>query len=175
MQKKYEYNSSEIFLKSVQAEYQNEISRISVLDSKLNLSLPVISTYFFLVIQRSNLKELYNYAWEAESNSVFTIRFLDIVAYSIAIVLAIVSLGYTIHAALIHSYKVVDVRQFNNPAEMSVDKNQYSAVISTYYIRAMEINVVQNDERARKYVYGWRFAIASLFCFVTHVLFFGIF
>ena len=42
--------SGEVLLEITKSEYQNEFNRASVLDTKIGITLPVIATYFFLLL-----------------------------------------------------------------------------------------------------------------------------
>ena len=46
-----DFQSSEILFEIVKSEYQNEFNRTSVIDTKVGITLPIIATYFFLVLQ----------------------------------------------------------------------------------------------------------------------------
>ena len=51
--------SGEVLLEIAKSEYQNEFNRSSVLDTKIGIALPIIATYFFLILQ---YKVLDNYS-----------------------------------------------------------------------------------------------------------------
>lgn len=52
-----DFQSSEILLEMARAEYQNEFSRTSVIDTKVGITLPIVVTYFFLVLQFESIRE----------------------------------------------------------------------------------------------------------------------
>ena len=76
----YTYESSELFLSMAQTEYQNEIDRAAALDSKVGISLPVIATYFFLIIQETDIGSLWNFAPGAKNSilELFTLSFYPV-------------------------------------------------------------------------------------------------
>lgn len=51
--------SGEVLLEITKSEYQNEFNRASVLDTKIGITLPVIATYFFLLLQFDSVKKLF--------------------------------------------------------------------------------------------------------------------
>lgn len=54
-----DYESSEILLEIAKAEYQNGFSRTSVIDTKVGITLPIIATYFFLVLQYESVRSIF--------------------------------------------------------------------------------------------------------------------
>ena len=60
-------------------------------------------------------------------------------------------------------------RSFNDKEKMSHPKEVFSAVMVTYYIRALEHNHLTNDKRVRLYKRGWIFAMISLGLFVCYI------
>lgn len=166
----YSYESSELFLSIVQLEYQNEFDRTKVIDSKIAVALPIISTYFFLAVQFSSMKKLLDAPISSQS---LLATFIDLcipTSYIVALGLASISLLFMFMAISTHSYKTIDSKQFNTASQMSMSKDTYSAAFATIYINATEANRLKNDIRARRYMKGWRYAFISLFCFVIHVL-----
>ena len=54
-----DFQSSEILFEIVKSEYQNEFNRTSVIDTKVGITLPIIATYFFLVLQFKSIKQIF--------------------------------------------------------------------------------------------------------------------
>ena len=52
-----EFQAGPLFLDIVRAEYQNEKQRTSTIDSKVGITLPIVATYFFLVLQYTDVKK----------------------------------------------------------------------------------------------------------------------
>lgn len=51
--------SGEVLLEIAKSEYQNEFNRSSVLDTKIGIALPIIATYFFLILQYKSVRQLF--------------------------------------------------------------------------------------------------------------------
>ena len=163
----YTYESSEIFLSMVQTEYQNEIDRSAALDSKVGISIPVISTYFFLIVQETDIQNLWNFTLNAE---ISVLQIIVSLLYSVAIVTAIISLILMILSIMTRNYKKVAVKEFDNAKEMSRSKEHIAAIIATYYVLAIEWNTSQNNKKAQEYCWGWLFGIISLVDFSLYAL-----
>ena len=166
----YTYESSEMFLEVVRLEYQNELDRTKVIDSKIAVALPIIATYFFLAVQFSDLKRLVSTPIVSKSLLGATLEIMIPFSYIAALSLASLSLLFMFKAISTHSYQTVDPKQFNTAEQMSLQKAQFAAAFSTIYIRALEANSSQNNVRAKHYMLGWRLALISLACFVIHVI-----
>ena len=162
----YTYESSEIFLSIVQAEYQNEIDRSAALDSKLGISLPVIATYFFLIIQETNIGNLWNFAPGAKYSipELFTLSF-----YPITVITAIISLCLMIRAIMTREYLKIPVIQLNNAKEMSRPKEVFSAIAATYYVVAIENNAKQTNKKSRAYQSSLTLGTVSLIYFALYM------
>ena len=89
--------------------------------------------------------------------------------YIATIVCAAIALIYLFRAIITQSYQTVDPRSFNDKEKMSHPKEVFSAVMVTYYIRALEHNLFTNDKRVRLYKRGWIFAMISLGLFVCYI------
>lgn len=167
--KNKDFQSSEILLDIAKSEYQNEFSRTSVIDTKVGITLPVIATYFFLVLQFENVKDIFMAIPNTQNIATVLFSIFTPVLYLAIIVCAGVALVYLFLAIITQSYKTVDPRCHNNKKEMSQPKETFSAVMITYYIRACDHNHVTNNKRVKLYKHGWCFAMVSLGLFVCYV------
>ncbi|MBR0280078.1 MAG: hypothetical protein IJQ81_00630 [Oscillibacter sp.] len=161
---RYTYESSEIFLSIVQAEYQHEIDRAAALDSKLGISLPVMATYFFLIIQETDIGSLWGSLWKSVLNAGSVLELFVLVLYLSTIGTAIVSL-FLMTVALQQNYISVDIAQLYMPKELSKPKERFAATMAQYYLRVIELNKVQSRKRFNKYRLGWAYGISSLIYF----------
>ena len=160
---KYTYESSEMFLSMARKEYQDEKDRAAALDSKIAFSIPVISAYFFLLAQDTNIKKLWPVTREAA-------QFVSLFLYLVAICAAFLALVWMIHSTWAHNFKEIEITQSNNAKVMSMPKELFSARTATYYLRRIERNRKENGVRAREYKLGWIFCIISLACFLPYTL-----
>lgn len=163
------FQSSEILLEIAKSEYQNEVSRTSVIDTKVGITLPIIATYFFLVIQFDSVKNVFQ--TEPNIQNIATILFSVgcPLIYIAAIICAGIALIYLFWVIITQPYKKIDPRCFNDKEKMSYSKNDFSAVMVTYYIRALDHNYSVNNTRVTLYKRGWIFAMISLGLFVCYI------
>ncbi|MBQ9345750.1 MAG: hypothetical protein IJT94_00235 [Oscillibacter sp.] len=109
----YTYESSEVFLSMVQADYQNGIERASSIDTKLSISLPIIATYLFGIVQYSSLGDL------LESVEGCVWRAVIMLSYVLMLVSAFASLILMVVSVSTHNYETVNMRKLNNAEQMS--------------------------------------------------------
>jgi len=165
-----EFESGKLFLEIARSEYQNELDRTKVIDSKIAVALPIIATYFFLAVQFSSVKKL---IFRPITSKVLIGAIIEVcipISYITALVFACISLFFLFRVISTHSYQTVDPKQFNTASQISMKESEFAAAFATIYINAIEANRSQNDKRVKNYMKGWRFGIISLVCFVIHVL-----
>ena len=156
----YTFESSEVFLSMVQAEYQNEIERAASIDTKLSISLPIIATYLFSIVQYSGLRIL-----DSMVGSMGIRAFLFIIIYALFLFFAGISCVQMVMSTVTHQYETVDMNKLNSARHISMPKEQYCAAVSARYIHAAFRNALQNDKRGKLHTRGWISAAVSLACF----------
>lgn len=166
-----EFQSAEILLEITKAEYQNELGRTSVLDTKVGITLPIIATYFFLVLQFDSIKDIFSASPDTENIATLFFSVCGPLIYLATIICATIALIDLFRAITTQSYRTIEPRSFNDKEKMSYPKNVFSAIMVTFYIKALDHNRSINDARASMYKNGWSVALVSLFLFVCYVAF----
>lgn len=166
-----EFESSEILLEIVKSEYQNEISRTSCIDTKVGITLPIITTYFFQVLQSKCVEKIFSDQINTQNIATILFSVCGPLIYVSTLVFAIVALICLFYAILTRPYRKVDAKCFNTRDKMSLSKNEFSAVMVTYFARALEHNHLTNDKRADLYQYGWIMSMYSLAFFSVICIF----
>ena len=166
---KYTYESSEMFLSMARKEYESEKEHAAALDSKIAFSLPVISAYFFLLAQDTNIRELLQSSRSLDSymdNADFSMLAL----YFVAVLTALCSLLWMVHATWTHHFQELDIAQSYTAKVMSMPKELFSARIAKYYLTKIEQNKLENKITSNEYQLGWIFGIISLICFLLYTV-----
>lgn len=164
-----DFQSSGILLDIVKTEYQNEFSRTSVIDTKVGITLPIIATYFFLLLQFDSIKEIFREEPNVQNVTTILVSVCSPLIYIAAILCAGISLIYLFRSIITQSYRTIDASCFNDKEKMSQPQDVFSAVMITYYIRALEHNHHTNDIRVILYKRGWILAMISLGLFVCYI------
>ena len=173
MEEKDAYQSGEVFLSMAQTEYQNEKDRAAALDAKIAFSIPVISTYFFLLVQDTNFKALWHFVLETEYSVLQAEHSTEIMAiafYFAAVFTAFASLIWMISASWTHHFKELNIRRSYPIKTVSMPKEFFSAKVAKDYLRKIEQNRDENRKNYSRYQSGWGFSIGSLFCFLLYTL-----
>lgn len=160
----YTYESSEVFLSMVQADYQSGIERASSIDTKLSISLPIFATYLFSLAQFSSLGNLL----EPIESGIF--RIIISLLYAITLLCAVISLVLMVVSVSLHNYESMNMRRLNSAEQMSLPKEQYCAAIASMYINLAFSNTLLNNRRASLHNWGWVIGVVSIVCFITLVL-----
>lgn len=164
--------SGQALLEIAKSEYQNEFNRTSVLDTKIGIALPIIATYFFLVLQFDNMKLLLLSNIDCTNVATVLLFVSKPLIFLGTIISASFALIYLFRAIITHSYQTIDPRYFNDSNTMSQPEHIFSGVMVTYYIKAIEHNRNTNDKRVRLYRRGWISTMVSLGLFVAYILLF---
>lgn len=164
-----DFQSSEILLEIAKAEYQNEFSRTSVIDTKVGITLPIVVTYFFLVLQFESVRKILTTQLDTQNAATLLYSLLCPCIYIGAIICAGTALIYLFRAIITQTYKKVDPKCFNDKKTMSQPKNVFAAVMVTCFILALEHNNLANNIRVALYRRGLSFAIISLGLFVFYI------
>ncbi len=166
-----DFQSSEILLEIAREEYQNEFSRTSVIDTKVGITLPIVATYFFLVLQYESVRSIF--AAQIDTRNVTSLLYsvLCPFIYIAAVLCAGVALIFLFRAIITQTYKKVDLKWFNDKKTMSLPREYFSAAMVTYFIQALEHNSSTNSIRVRLYKRGLIFALISLGFFVAYIFF----
>lgn len=161
--------SGEVLLDIARSEYQNEFNRTSVLDTKIGITLPIVATYFFLIIQFESIRKVF--LCEVNSKNILTVIWsvCTPLFFLSAIIVGAISLLLLLYVITTHSYQTIDPSCFNCNDKMSLPPKIFSGVMVTYYIRATTHNRETNDKRVTLYQRGWITAIISLALFVIYI------
>lgn len=162
--------SGQALLEIAKSEYQNEFNRTSVLDTKIGIALPIIATYFFLVLQFDNIKTLLLSQIECASVATILLFVSKPLIFLATILSASLALIYMFRAIITHSYRTIDPKYFNDRNAMSQPIHIFSGVMVTYYIKAIDHNHSTNDKRVCLYRRGWISTMVSLSLFVLYIL-----
>lgn len=161
--------SGEVLFDIAKSEYQNEFSRTSVLDTKIGITLPIVVTYFFILIQFESISELFLCTPNSENILTLIGSICIPLLFISAIIVGMISLVLLLCVITTYSYKTIDPACFNSNEKLVLPPNEFSAVMVTYYIRATTHNRQTNDKRVKLYRRGWIAAMISLGLFVIYI------
>ncbi len=161
-------DSVELLLETAKSEYENEHNRTTIIDTKIGISLPIISAYSLALAQMNNYKEIFTFKISNFGDLfVPTVLFLS---YTSSLVLSLVS--------IIMMVMVIITRDYTNIKTMDLYDNDYlksgkiflSIKLLSLYIESTIKNKSQNDKRIPMYRKSWIFSVISIILFVAYII-----
>ena len=146
------FPSSKLLMDIAIEEYQNEHSRTSVIDTKINIALPIIATYVFLVLDRMNIS---GYMSKIENNSLSIMDAqLQVGLIMVVVCFAIVSMVCLFMTIKTNEYTILKVEDFYKPEYMALEEDMFCSGVIKYIITASKQNKAVNDSRIKRYKMG---------------------
>ncbi|MCH5200581.1 MAG: hypothetical protein J1F60_06430 [Oscillospiraceae bacterium] len=162
-----EYNDEAIklLLDTAISEYNNEHNRTSVIDSKVSISLPIVSAYFLSLASANDYKLIVEMPIIKFTDGLLMVLLL--VSYIFSLIFALIAVLYLIDAIKTRDYKVIQPSALYDNDYLKFDHKVMSIKLIKLYIEAFESNKAKNDLRIPMYSNGWHFTIKSI---VLHVI-----
>lgn len=164
----FDENSVSLLLSTAKSEYDNEHNRTSVIDSKTNISLPIITAFFLALVQLND----YKYIFRLPTNTFFhwllpaTLFF----SYTCALVLGAVSVYFMTRVIFAHNYKTLKTRDLYDIDFLKSPALNFSIQLIKLYCECSEFNKTQNDKRIRLYKYSWIIMFITLCLYLVYII-----
>lgn len=167
---KAEFNESSvaILLQTAKSEYDNEHNRTTVIDSKTNISLPIISAFLLALIQANDYKTIFNLP---------TLNFFQwllpatlFLFYTATLVLGFLADLLMIRVIFTRQYKTLNIRDIYNKTFLKNAPCPISLFIITRYCEASEHNKEQNNLRIKWYKKSWLLTVVALFLYLIYMI-----
>lgn len=157
-----------ILMDTAKSEYDHEHNRTSIIDSKTNISLPIISAFLIAIIPLNDYKFIFSlptttfYEW--------IIPALLFVTYTSTVVLSFISMLSMVKVISTREYKVLKISDLYDEDLLSNDPiNMYVTLIDRYDF-ARQHNSVQNSIRIKWYKLGWILSIISVLTYLVYLI-----
>lgn len=164
------FPSGEILFDVAKTEYQNEFDRSNTIDTKVGIALPIIATYFFLVLQYRSIPAIFANPIDMTSVGNAILSIIHPILLVLSLIAAGVSLALLFFSIITHTYSTIDVGYFYDGNKLKDQPTDYAAKMVHYYIEATKLNKETNDKRVQQYKFGWGSAMISLIFFVCYVI-----
>ena len=165
---KKKLTAAPVLLEIARAEYQNERTRTSTIDAKTGITLPIIATYFFLVLQYTDIKKEFLSPIDMQNIAAVLYSVLPPLCYLASLAFSAISLLYLFRTITMQEYEAINPEHFRQ-TEMLEETKERSAAIIRPFIESTNKNHEVNSRRCRFYVLGWRYALISLAIFIVYV------
>lgn len=171
-QKNFNKDSVRLLLEAAREAYNNEQNRISVIDTKTNISLPIISAYVLAVVQIVDYRSIFEFSTNCFSEWIIPASLFAL--YTVALIMgsiAVFNMAKVIYPSEYQSLKPSDLYDddFLKSDEMNI-----TVELIRLYISASEINKKRNDTRIKSYMRGWKFVSFSVIAFVVYSILYNV-
>lgn len=161
--------SGPVLLDIARTEYQNERARTSTIDSKVGITLPIIATYFFLVLQYTDVKREFLAPIDMQSVATVLYSILPPLCYLASLIFSVLALMSLFRAITMQKYDAINAEYFRKTEFLEESQERFSAAMVKCFIVATNKNNDVNEKRCRFYVAGWRYVLISLIIFIVYV------
>lgn len=170
---KFNKESVTLLLDTAKSSYDDEHNRTQIIDSKANISLPIISAFVVTTIQSMNYKAIVSLP--STSFLLWLIPFLLFTTYSVSLAASACSAFFMTRVILMRDYRSIKPRDLYDENYLKNNIIPYSFEMISLYIQACEFNKIQNDKRVKLYKLGWRLAFVSLASYILYFVFNNLF
>ena len=161
------YQSGDIIYDIAKSEYELEINRTSVIDSKANIVLSLCSAFLVIITQAINLKRLCDVEVNTLSDCIFPVILLLLICGSI--VLSFISMILLLRVIFTKQYHAIDPSYFYNIDKLKNEKNLFYIATAQFYIETTNNNKIVNDRRISLYKKGLILLALSIFLFIVYI------
>lgn len=159
--------SVELLYTIAQNEYSNEYERTNMIHSKAGIALPIVSAYFFTLIQMNDYKSMLAMAKDFGSSLTASTMFLT---YTISAAFALASVLYMAKVIFAKGYMRIDPENLYTADNLTQNHQEFMEKLMKIYFKAIEINRNANNSIMKNYKKGWIWAFCSVLCFVAYIV-----
>ncbi len=158
----------ELLLETAKAEYDNEHNRTSIIDSKTNISLPIISAFFLALIQLNDYKAIFKLPtttflqWLLPATLFFS--------YTVALVLGLISVLLMTRVILTKEYAVLKISDLYDEDYLKTPRIFFSIELIRLYCISNNENKEQNDIRVKWYRRSWTLMFITLALYLVYII-----
>ena len=164
----FKLDSVELLLETAKSEYESEHNRTTIIDTKIGISLPIISAYFIALAQMNNYKEIFTFSissfWD------ILIPSLLFITYTASLLLSLISVLMMVAVIITRDYNSIKPLDLYNNDYLQNEKIILSIRLLSLYIKATINNKAQNDKRIPLYRKSWVFSVVSIILFVIYII-----
>ena len=158
--------SVSLLLETAKAEYNNEHNRTSIIDSKTNISLPIISTFVLALIQLNDYKAIL----QLPTNTFlqWLLPAILFFSYTIALGLGVFSVLLMTIVILTKEYAVLKISDLYDEDYLKVPRIFFSIELIRLYHSSTTQNKSQNDRRVKWYRISWILMFITLALYLIY-------
>ena len=157
-------DSIKILLSTAKAEYDNEHNRTGIIDTKVSISLPIVSAFVLALVQQNNFKAIF--ALPSYTFLLLLKPSILFLTYTGALFTGLISVYSMTKVILTREYKTLCIRDLYDEDILKSTGVAYETWIIKLYCESTEHNKNENDIRTSIYRRGWKSAFVALILFV---------
>ncbi len=164
----FKLESVELLLETAKTEYDSEHNRTTIIDTKIGISLPIITAYFIALAEMNDYKSIFAFSISSFWDTI--IPTLLLLTYSASLFLSLISVIMMISVIITRDYYSIKPINLYNNDYLKNEKTILSIRLLSLYIEATMNNKVQNDKRISPYRKSWLLSVISVILFVIYVI-----
>lgn len=164
----FKLESVELLLETAKSEYESEHNRTTIIDTKIGISLPIISAYFIALAQMNNYKAIF--AFSVSSFWDIIIPSILFVSYTSSLILSLISVLLMVSVIITREYNTLKPIDLYDEDYLKNDRLFLCVELLSLYIQATVKNKSQNNKRIPLYRKSWALSIVSILLFVVFVI-----
>lgn len=161
------FSSGKEFCNLCKSEYDGERERTKVIDSKTNIVISFTAVFFVALTQTISLAKLLNFKITTVGSVLLPVLALSLIIG--ALVLTLISIIFFARVICMHTYLVIEPRDFYDNDILSSNQNDFAVLLATKYIEATQTNCIVNNKRTKSYCKGLILLIISIALFAMYM------
>lgn len=164
----FDNSSVKLLMETAKCEYDNEYNRISIIDNKTSIILPVVSAYFLAIAQMNDYEKIFSY--KITSFAGLIVPSLLFLTYTSSLIIALVAIIMLVSVVSTRNYQNIKSSDLYDVDYLKNESIFLQIKLVNLYITTTEFNKMINDTKIAKYQNSWKFTIASIILFVLYIL-----
>lgn len=161
-------HAEQLLLDMAQQEYGQEHERISTIDYKAGIALPILSAYFLAYAQMNNFKAIF--CLPISDFITALIPILLIVTYTAGLILSMLSVFFMAKVVFAKTYYRINPIDLYKEENLTQGNKNFCYEVMKLYFEAITYNRKANNERITLYQRSWVLTFISVICFVIYII-----
>lgn len=160
--------ATQLLLNVAQQEYGHEHERISTIDYKAGIALPILAAYFLAFAQMNNYKAIFCLPLTDFGTALIPI--LLFVTYTAGLILSMLSVLFMARVVFAKTYHRINPIDLYKEENLTQGNNNFPYKVMQLYFEAIGYNRIANNERIDLYQRSWQLTFISVICFVVYIV-----
>lgn len=168
----FQQDSVNILFDTAKTEYVREQERSTLIDTKVNIAVPIIAAFFLAVAGQCALYEVFDLPTSNVGDFLKGGSLLFL--YLISIIFSGFATVWMVRAIYPRNYQAINSIHFYREPLLKEEPNVIKIEILRHFIEANAINKNQNDLRMKLFSSGWVLAAIAAGAYVIYIILYNI-